>query len=626
MIAALTFLTPSVQTYGQGPQVIPASWAYPLGSQDTTKPGFAGKIHQARQNAGLTATIARANAQLAGDLIDPQTGEPYLNMVVTTENPDVKSGFWFGHPANPDGSFAETNSINYSIDSSGFESDLGQFNFGTGHLDFNFPGLPGSTEADSFFYENAGNLAIEETAFLELQAGTYVFGVTCDDTFELAFHPNNALDLFRVSVAGFGSNRGSTETTAEVQIEADGLYAVRLLHAQFANNPPAELEFYTVDPNDPEARTLVNERSQPNSVRAWRALSTPTRPYVRSVSPAPGATGVLPDSSIEVVLVNVESATPVLKVNGASVAASSTTTGDLTTLAYTPSSSFPGGSVVSLEVEYAGAVGSWSFVAKTGVKALMIVGGTATASDSWMASRLASNYGLDVDIKTDIGVTVADADGTVLIVNSSTVNSGNVASKNFEELAIPILNGEQANVDDFLLGATGGNQNISEIEIVDDSHPIAAKLELGIYTIFNPGVVNQAHNATPDEGGVVVAVNPANQAPMIFAVEEGTEIQGLVHPARRVHMGPIGNDGGNRLNETGISLFDAAVRWLLKLPDEPPKFNTPVLANGKLSLSWTGAGTLEEAAAVTGPWFPSGIQTNPQTIDASGTKFFRLKP
>ena len=400
---ALLFLIQPVQIRGQAPQVIPASWAYPLGSQDTTKPGFAGKIHQARQNAGLTATIARANAQLAGDLTDPQTGAPYANMVVTTDNPDFKSGFWFGLATNPDGSFAETNSINYSVEGSGFESDLGKFTFGDGYQDYNFPGLPGSTAVDSLIYENAGNLAIEENAFLELRAGTYVFGVTCDDTFELAFHHNDARDIFRVPVAGFGSNRGTTETTVAVQIEADGLYAVRLLHAQFANNPPAELEFYTVDPNDPEARTLVDDRTKANAVRAWRALSTPARPYVQRVSPVPGATGVLPDSSIQVVLANLGSATPVLKVNGAAVTASTATAGGLTTLSYKPSSPFPGGSVVSLEVDYAGAVGSWSFVSKTGVKALMIVGGSATASDSWMASRLASVFGLDVDIKTDSG-------------------------------------------------------------------------------------------------------------------------------------------------------------------------------------------------------------------------------
>ena len=65
---------------------------------------------------------------------------------------------------------------------------------------------------------------------------------------------------------------------------------------------------------------------------------------------------------------------------------------------------------------------------------------------------------------------------------------------------------------------------------------------------------------------------------------------GLVHSALRVHMGIIGNDGADRFNENGISLFDAAVRWLLKLPDEPPEFNVPVVVkwNGDAILDWRG--------------------------------------
>lgn len=75
-VAATIFCSP-IQILSQAPQVIPGSWAYPLGAEDSTQPGFAGRIHQARQNAELTATIARANSQLAGNLIDPTTGESY---------------------------------------------------------------------------------------------------------------------------------------------------------------------------------------------------------------------------------------------------------------------------------------------------------------------------------------------------------------------------------------------------------------------------------------------------------------------------------------------------------------------------------------------------------------------
>lgn len=54
--------------------------------------------------------------------------------------------------------------------------------------------------------------------------------------------------------------------------------------------------------------------------------------------------------------------------------------------------------------------------------------------------------------------------------------------------------------------------------------------------------------------------------------------------------------------------------------------NNPVLAGNNVTLSWTGGGTLEEAAAVTGPWTTSASQANPQTVPATGVaKSYRLR-
>jgi len=605
---------------------IPASWAYPIGSQDAKAPGFFGRIHQARDNASLSATIARGNAQLNGTLIDPATGQPYINLVMSSTNQYATGGLWTGYAVNPDGSFVETNAINYSVESFGLVGDLGYFTSITAYPDIVFPGLPGANNADFIAYENVGNLAIEEMAFLELKAGTYSFGVNCDDSFELAVHPNDARDIFRKSIASFGSNRGVTETSSMVRLESDGLYSFRLLHAQYQSSPPAELEFYSIDSTDPTQRILVNDRSQAGAIRAWQKLSQPARPYVTSIEPAADATGVLPTAVIKVVVEKLGTNSVVMKMNGATVTPVSTLSGETTTLTYTPSTPLPGGSVVRVDLQYAVATGSWSFVTRTGVKALMIVGGTATASDNWMAARLASQFGLDVIVKTDSAVQTNDAAGAVLIVNSATVNSGNVAPKNFEELPIPILNGEQGNVDDFLMGTVGGNINITQLEIVDDTHPLAGGLTNGVYDLYTGTGSNQGHQAGAAETANRVGIAVGNQAQgLIFGVDEGLDFQGFLHPARRAHLGFIGNDGGVRLNEAGIKLFDAAIRWLLKLPDQPPRFNLPVLVNGKITISWTGEGRLEEAAALTGPWTAAASQANPQTITASGIKFFRLK-
>lgn len=55
--------------------------------------------------------------------------------------------------------------------------------------------------------------------------------------------------------------------------------------------------------------------------------------------------------------------------------------------------------------------------------------------------------------------------------------------------------------------------------------------------------------------------------------------------------------------------------------------NKPTLANGVVTISWTGAGTLEEATSPAGPWTAVSSQANPQTVTPSGTgaKLFRLR-
>jgi hypothetical protein len=54
-------------------------------------------------------------------------------------------------------------------------------------------------------------------------------------------------------------------------------------------------------------------------------------------------------------------------------------------------------------------------------------------------------------------------------------------------------------------------------------------------------------------------------------------------------------------------------------------FNAPTLANGKINISWQGAGTLEETTALPGGWTTSPSQANPQAVDVTGAmKFYRL--
>ncbi len=549
------------------------SWAYASDAKGA-EAGFTGRIVQARKNAGLTATIARGNAHLLGTLIDPATEMAYETLVVDTSNPIANDADWTGNtPVAADGSFALEGVINFSTDNAGFVLDDGNFSgIDGGPEDTQFPGLPGADDDTLTIYENGQNFSIEILTFLELPAGEIILGVHHDDAVELAIHPNDARDLFRQRLAGFDSNSGKAERTAMVDVPAAGLYSVRILLAQW--NGDATLEFYSADPADETALTLINSPDA-GAIKAWQSLTTATRPYVTSVSPGVNETGVAKDAAIQVTMANAADATPVMKVNGETVTAEKATDGDSTTFTYTPDQPFDSGQTVNVELTYGEATSTWSFVTVSGRKALLITGGgQLNSADGWVAARLASNFGFDVEVKGDGAVTIEDAEGAALIYNSSTVNSGMVAPNDFEELAIPIVNVEGGNVDDFFLAdsplswGNGPNSGTDTVMITDEDHPINAGLATGEQVFLNTNV--QYHWGIPPQDSIVIGRPPGNEEQgTIYAIEAGAEMLDdaeqvlFTHPARRVFFGVTGNDGAASYNENGVKLFDAAITWAL---------------------------------------------------------------
>lgn len=66
-----------------------------------------------------------------------------------------------------------------------------------------------------------------------------------------------------------------------------------------------------------------------------------------------------------------------------------------------------------------------------------------------------------------------------------------------------------------------------------------------------------------------------------------------------------------------------------ELPDEPEPGDSDFsisYSGGQVTIAWEGAGTLEEAPSVTGPWTSAASQANPQTVAPTGeSKFYRLR-
>ncbi|MGI9244045.1 MAG: Ig-like domain-containing protein [Verrucomicrobiales bacterium] len=577
---------------------LPWDWKFDPGSEDAEAPGFIGKLHQARKNSGLTATIARGNAQLAGALLDPGTGEAYENLAVMLGDPIIDAGWAGTMPLEAGGEFILPGVVNFSTDADGFLVHSGNFTAGTGYPEEFFPGLPGADSGAKDIFSNGQNFAVELVAWLDLSEGETVLGVHHDDAVEIALHPNDARDIFRQRVVGFDSNSGAADRTVTLNVAEAGLYSVRVLMAQW--NGAAMLEFYSAPGANPAQIVLVNDAGAVDPVAAWAGLSAPARPYIISVSPASNSSGVAPNTGIKIEMAEAESGTQVMRVNGAEVTPMKETTDGVTTLSYTPPVPFDPSSTVSVELDYGVATAAWSFNTVTGRKALLITGGGGlTANDGWISNRLSQGFGFDVTVVTDDDAVLGDAADADLVFNSSTVNSGKVAGVELETLAVPLINAESANTDDFLMldvphGGFGNNNNtITPVDITDNSHPITAGLALGNLDIFSPGNPQSHYGRVPVNGTLLAAMPGNAEQGFLYVIEEGGEVATdggpFIHPARRVFFG-LGNEGASSLNAPGVELFDRVIDWALAkpVPEQQPEITVAERdpETGDFILSW----------------------------------------
>jgi hypothetical protein len=281
---------------------VPSSSTVPRSSIILTNIGFRVRTVQARANAGLETSVARAEAQLAGTLIDPSIGTPYIN--------EAKPG------PNADGTFDEPETINYEQEG----SPVGNFTEGERGV----PGIPGRGAHNNDF-------AMEALTYLELQAGYQRLGVTSDEGFKVTLG-RDIRDAFAPAIGLFDGGRRSGDTIFSFVAETNGFYPCRLVW--FEGGGAANVEFYSVTSDG--KKILINDRSNTNAIKAYLptdALSQ-TPPYVQSVSPRPDSTGVSRKPLVSVVLKDAQSRVATnsvqLRLNGERVTPIITKTGDAT--------------------------------------------------------------------------------------------------------------------------------------------------------------------------------------------------------------------------------------------------------------------------------------------------------
>ena len=320
ILALATFVTPTVaQTVA-----IPASFALPLNSANTSTPGFEVRVVQADAAqvgwSALPATSVRAEAQLSGVLLEPVTGRPYTNVVDTTL-------------FNPDGSYTEVGVIDYD---QGAAATSG------------IPGIPGTTQSDD-------NLALEAITYLSLTPGTYSMVVNSDDGFKV-MAGRDAREYFdRLTVGVYEGARGAADSSFRFSISQAGVYAFRLVW--YESSGSARVSWFSADPADAAMRYLINDTAYAEALTAYRSLTTARPTYIRYVAPAPDEQGVSPTATLQVQVgdgdaTQVDLSSGALYLNDLEVDATPVKTGSLATAVFDPPGLLPSGSTNTVRIVY----------------------------------------------------------------------------------------------------------------------------------------------------------------------------------------------------------------------------------------------------------------------------------
>ncbi len=246
---------------------VPPEFALPANSVVAAEPGFRVKVSQVNNGSGTLAnTIARAEEQLAGKLIDPATGQPYVNDADTAT-------YAFG----ADGYYNEPATIAYEQSGGGLNGFI--------------PGVPGVNFLND-------NIALEALTYLQLTAGEHTMIVNSDDGFRLSIGRDARDRLNSVVLGEFDGGRGASDTVMKFSISQAGVYSFRLVY--FEGGGGANVDWLSSPDGDTvNSRILINDTAS-GGIAAFRRVTAASGPYVSFAVPAKGAARVSPTSNVSV--------------------------------------------------------------------------------------------------------------------------------------------------------------------------------------------------------------------------------------------------------------------------------------------------------------------------------------
>ncbi|MDP8243029.1 MAG: hypothetical protein P9L94_03030 [Candidatus Hinthialibacter antarcticus] len=201
-------------------------------------------------------------------------------------------------------------------------------------------------------------------------------------------------------------------------------------------------------------------------------------------------------------------------------------------------------------------------------------------ADLIMDSHLRNQFGLEI-IQIDDGDTPgferpADLSGVDMAIVSGSVGSGNIGGMNYHVNAPePLITYESFLYDDFSFSPVFDFTTSTDLEIIDNGHPITEGLDLGLLTVFREeGGIAWSN---PPEGVRILATPPGepNNA-AVWVIEAGSTVDGNTIPG--IRLGLWSGTFTNMSNQ-GIDLMNRIIAYSLgeDAPEPPTAINDYML-------------------------------------------------
>ena len=591
--------------------VVSPSLALPASAVNTANRGF------------LVKTVQQANGESMGN--DTARGLTHVAGLIGTPNRADLTAF-----TGPQGYFVETGVINYNQDatSSGFFPD-----------DTGVPGIPGLPNADGSVTGGNGtdNFAQEILTVLQLNPGYYRFNVNSDDGFVATIgNPAEAFTLPLV-IGEFSGGRGNgggvdSGTTFSFEVTQAGLYPVRLVWYEGGGGANVEFSARQFDPVT-GASTGGNLINSAEGIVAYQyPLGSAGVPYVKSFTPARTgrASGVAPyragtDAAITVVVPQgtgpaLTTANVTLNVDGTVVTPTINTAGGVATISYAPAAGWVAGSTHTNLLTIIDRTVSWTFGIGN-IKTPTFFIEAEDFDNSGAGLPVASVMPYAGGAFAGLGATATDY-----------IRNNEGASPLYRIGETPQVPMDRTGDRDRGLGEIAVNYKIGWAG-GDGWYNYTRTFPAGRYNVY----AGLSHGDGPASATRMAATlstvsgGTATQVGTFEAPATGGWGNNALVPLKASNTDTtplvVNLSGSQTLRfATGNGDFD----FILFSPaaTEAPRFTSIVRnANGSITLTWTGGGTLQSGTSINGPFAPVAGATSPFTFTpdpAQPTLFGRI--